>query len=631
MNTNKIPYDQTMAVNHNMSTSPPAAIAANVSEPPSPIHVSESSPNSREMFNKDGETFKKIILDKANWVNIHFPNGVASRAVVNQTQDFIAFMKGMSRLQPYHDKFSQMTLWHMDKNPRTGEFVTNISKGTIPFSDLASNYLGMHLNFIPMDSQIKSDMKYNKAKHDWEKVSLLDSGRLQQACRFCHIFTGVSKVLRCKTCKMWIHKDCKAKINSDCDTVEKITSNSLNFDSADEENDIGTGRWLSIRDSPSADSKKIIPQTPSTPVHRMSQSTPKKSNGSIKAPNLQSQYSRDTVFEQGNHFNFPSVKIREPLASASTSTNYLSPSSHNLYLNQSDSGDEMIDLSPKIVTDGIRRNEDWRIDFKKITFEKEIGQGAYGTVWQCQWFGKVAVKLLNVKNPTDNQLKDFYNEIKVLRGARHPNILNFMGFCHRDPSVSDEGETIGKSLAIVTEFCEGQTLYHHIHISETSHLLDSLKSILLISKQIADGMNYLTNNSKVTHRDLKTQNVFLTDGKPPTAKIGDFGLAKVKSGWTGNNEQQQKSQMCGGVAGTIIWMAPEICSIKTKQLEEDDGGDVYSQKSDVYAYGVMLYEMFSRSLPFRDIDNVQIILFQVGMGFASIKKQLGNLRKETPI
>ena len=80
----------------------------------------------------------------------------------------------------------------------------------------------------------------------------------------------------------------------------------------------------------------------------------------------------------------------------------------------------------------------------------------------------------------------------------------------------------------------------------------------------------------------------------------------------------------GGVAGSILWMAPEICSIRTQQLENEDG-DVYSQKSDVYAYGVMLYEMFARRLPFRNIDNAMIILFQVGKNFASIQRQLDDL------
>ena len=80
----------------------------------------------------------------------------------------------------------------------------------------------------------------------------------------------------------------------------------------------------------------------------------------------------------------------------------------------------------------------------------------------------------------------------------------------------------------------------------------------------------------------------------------------------------------GGVAGSILWMAPEICSIRTQQLENEDS-DVYSQKSDVYAYGVMLYEMFARRLPFRNIDNAMIILFQVGKNFASIQRQLDDL------
>jgi len=657
------------------------------SEPPSPIHVSNAGPNSTEMFNTDGKTFKSKILQRQNWVTIHFPNGVASRAVMTDTDNFYQFLRTLNRLQPYHDKFHQMTLWHMDlvQNGRVsdkpnGEYETNVSKGTISFSEPAIKYLGQHLNFVPMDSQIKQDMKYNKAKHNWKSAGFLDKGRFQKACRGCHQFTGISQVEKCKSCKLWVHKDCKEKISSDCESNTGSVKNNISsdflsqeiVDSAEEDSglDQDGARWLSIRDSPSQPSKHLAPSSSAIGLGSVSGFGRQLSNPTSRSykpsmshkpsipPPIMPQWSTNTVFDNGpltggsvftNGTNLIS-DLPPGRFFPDTEANFYDTSSYHdaatandaLHFPLSYLTDEE-DKSPKIMTVGNKTNADWRIDFKKITFEKEIGQGAYGTVWECQWFGKVAVKLLSVKNPTDSQQKDFYNEIKVLRGARHPNILNFMGFCHRDPSVSEDSDeleglntsarsisdisSIGKSLAIVTEFCEGQTLYHHIHINEDSSLFDDMEGILLIAKQIADGMNYLTNNSKITHRDLKTPNVFLTDGKPPQAKIGDFGLAKVKSGW-GNNQHQQKIQMGGavrgGVAGSILWMAPEICSIRTQQLENEDN-DVYSQKSDVYAYGVMLYEMFARRLPFRNIDNAMIILFQVGKNFASIQRQLDDL------
>ena len=530
------------------------------SEPPSPIHVSNAGPNSTEMFNKDGKTFKNKILLRANWVTIHFPNGVASRAVMNDTDNFYQFLRTLNRLQPYHEKFHQMTLWHMDlvQNGRisekpNGEYETNVSKGTIPFSEPAIKYLGQHLNFVPMDSQIKQDMKYNKAKHNWKSAGLLDKGRFQKACRGCHQFTGISQVEKCKSCKLWVHKDCKEKISSDCESNTGSAKNIINsdflsqeiVDSGEEDSglDQDGARWLSIRDSPSQVSKHLAPASAvngSGSVSGFGRQLSNPANRSYKLdmshktgvpPPEMSQWSSNTVFDApltgGSVFTNGTTLVSGPSPNRffpDIEPNFYDSSSNAHMIHRYDTSSTCVepnslnfpfssltdeeDKSPKILTVGNKTNADWRIDFNKITFEKEIGQGAYGTVWQCQWFGKVAVKLLSVKNPTDSQQKDFYNEIKVLRGARHPNILNFMGFCHRDPSISEESEefealntsagsisdisSVGKSLAIVTEFCEGQTLYHHIHINEDSSLFEGIKGILLIAKQIADGMNYRT-------------------------------------------------------------------------------------------------------------------------------------------
>ena len=161
------------------------------SEPPSPIHVSNAGPHSKDMFCQNGKNFKQTILDKKYWIHIHFPNGTTSRAVLSEEQTFKDFLKGLNRLQPYHDKINQMTLWHMDFDVENKEYKTNFFKGTIPFSSKAYDYIGKHLNFVPIDDKIKKDMKYNKAKHRWIKVGLLDFHRFQKACKICCRFTAV--------------------------------------------------------------------------------------------------------------------------------------------------------------------------------------------------------------------------------------------------------------------------------------------------------------------------------------------------------------------------------------------------------------------------------------------------------
>ncbi|RWS25629.1 serine/threonine-protein kinase A-Raf-like protein [Leptotrombidium deliense] len=213
--------------------------------------------------------------------------------------------------------------------------------------------------------------------------------------------------------------------------------------------------------------------------------------------------------------------------------------------------------------------EDWEISADEILTGPRIGSGSFGTVFRGHWHGPVALKKLNVTNPTPAQLQAFKNEVAVLRKTRHVNILLFMG-CVSKPQ-----------LIIVTQWCEGSSLYKHLHVLETKF---DLFQLIDISRQTAQGMDYL-HAKKIIHRDLKSNNL--------TVKIGDFGLATVKTRWQGSQQFHQPT-------GSILWMAPEVIRMKDP--------NPYSFQSDVYAFG--------------------IILFMVGRGI--IRPDLSRCRKETP-
>lgn len=106
----------------------------------------------------------------------------------------------------------------------------------------------------------------------------------------------------------------------------------------------------------------------------------------------------------------------------------------------------------------------------------------------------MAIKQLNVKEPTPAQLQAFKNEVAVLRRTRHTNILLFIG-CTSQPHLS-----------IITQWCEGSSLYKHLHVNEHRFLVSE---ILEIAKQTAQGMDYLHAKS-IIHRDLKSNSLFLT-------------------------------------------------------------------------------------------------------------------------
>ncbi|TWW56882.1 RAF proto-oncogene serine/threonine-protein kinase [Takifugu flavidus] len=237
----------------------------------------------------------------------------------------------------------------------------------------------------------------------------------------------------------------------------------------------------------------------------------------------------------------------------------------------------------------------WEIEASEVYLHSRIGSGSFGTVYKGKWHGDVAVKILKVTNPTPEQFQAFRNEVAVLRKTRHVNILLFMGYMTKD------------NLAIVTQWCEGSSLYKHIHVLETNFKIIQL---IDIARQTAQGMDYL-HAKNIIHRDMKSNNIFLHEGL--TVKIGDFGLATVKSRWSGSNQVEQPS-------GSILWMSPEVIRMQDN--------NPYSFQSDVYSYGIVLFELMTGELPYSQTGNRDQIIYMVGRGYLS--PDLSKLYKNCP-
>uniref|UniRef100_A0A6Q2ZMY5 RAF proto-oncogene serine/threonine-protein kinase n=1 Tax=Esox lucius TaxID=8010 RepID=A0A6Q2ZMY5_ESOLU len=237
----------------------------------------------------------------------------------------------------------------------------------------------------------------------------------------------------------------------------------------------------------------------------------------------------------------------------------------------------------------------WEIEASEVVLHSRIGSGSFGTVYKGKWHGDVAVKILKVIDPTPEQFQAFRNEVAVLRKTRHVNILLFMGYMTKD------------NLAIVTQWCEGSSLYKHLHVLETNFQMFQL---IDIARQTAQGMDYL-HAKNIIHRDMKSNNIFLHEGL--TVKIGDFGLATVKARWSGSHQVEQPS-------GSILWMAPEVIRMQDNMP--------YSFQSDVYSYGIVLYELMTGELPYSQIANRDQIIFMVGRGYLS--PDLSKLYKSCP-
>uniref|UniRef100_A0AAQ6A068 RAF proto-oncogene serine/threonine-protein kinase n=1 Tax=Amphiprion ocellaris TaxID=80972 RepID=A0AAQ6A068_AMPOC len=242
----------------------------------------------------------------------------------------------------------------------------------------------------------------------------------------------------------------------------------------------------------------------------------------------------------------------------------------------------------------------WEIEASEVYLHSRQGTVRFTTFTfshHTQHFkvSDVAVKILKVTDPTPEQFQAFRNEVAVLRKTRHVNILLFMGYMTKD------------NLAIVTQWCEGSSLYKHIHVLETNFKMIQL---IDIARQTAQGMDYL-HAKNIIHRDMKSNNIFLHEGL--TVKIGDFGLATVKARWSGSHQVEQPS-------GSILWMAPEVIRMQDN--------NPYSFQSDVYSYGIVLFELMTGELPYSQIANRDQIIFMVGRGYLS--PDLSKLYKNCP-
>jgi len=210
------------------------------------------------------------------------------------------------------------------------------------------------------------------------------------------------------------------------------------------------------------------------------------------------------------------------------------------------------------------------ISEKELRFGEVIGEGAYGTVFKGQWRNiVVAIKQMKMGSQlTEKQLRDYYDEIALMKQMRnHINVVMLLG-------VTAKGD-------IVTEFYEKGSLYGLIVRGEKI----SRPNINRIAIGIVNGMIHL-HKEGIIHRDLAARNVLLTAQFEP--KISDFGLARIV------DQAQDSVGHTTSNTGPLKHMAPE--SIIRRQ---------YSIKSDVWSYGVVLYEMLAFKEPYENLDPVQ--------------------------
>uniref|UniRef100_A0A8C1W0K0 Mitogen-activated protein kinase kinase kinase 7 n=1 Tax=Cyprinus carpio TaxID=7962 RepID=A0A8C1W0K0_CYPCA len=197
-----------------------------------------------------------------------------------------------------------------------------------------------------------------------------------------------------------------------------------------------------------------------------------------------------------------------------------------------------------------------------IYVEEVVGRGAFGVVSKAKWKGRdVAIKTIE----SELERNAFFVEVRQLSRVNHPNIVKLYGSCR-------------KPVCLVMEYAEGGSLYNVLHGAEPlPHYTASHAMSWCL--QCSQGVSYLhgMKPKALIHRDLKPPNLLLVAGGT-VLKICDFGTAcDIQTHMTNNK-------------GSAAWMAPEVFE-----------GSNYSEKCDVFSWGIILWEVITRRKPFDEI------------------------------
>jgi pimeloyl-ACP methyl ester carboxylesterase len=210
--------------------------------------------------------------------------------------------------------------------------------------------------------------------------------------------------------------------------------------------------------------------------------------------------------------------------------------------------------------------------------ERELGAGGMGTVFLAEDLRhgrKVAVKVLRPEIAASMGTERFLREIRIAAGLQHPHIL----------SLIDSGET-GNLLYYVMPYVEGSTL--RVRLARDGEL--PIDEALRVLREVSDALAY-AHGRGIVHRDVKPENVLFMAGH---AQLADFGIAKALGDLAAG-----MSSTAGGIAvGSPAYMAPEAAT--------DAATTDY--RADIYAFGVMAYEILAGQHPFAGSGPSQMIL-----------------------
>jgi len=215
----------------------------------------------------------------------------------------------------------------------------------------------------------------------------------------------------------------------------------------------------------------------------------------------------------------------------------------------------------------------WEIDPTELTLGEELGSGQFGVVRRGKWKGTIDVAVKMMKEGTMSE-DDFIDEAKVMTKLQHQNLVQLYGVCSKN-----------RPIFIITEYMKHGSLLSFLRRLKPSLYTDHC-TLLDTVLQVSRGMAYLERHNYI-HRDLAARNCLV--GAENVVKVADFGLARyvIDDQYTSN----------GGAKFPIKWSPPEVLNFTR-----------FSSKSDVWAYGVLCWEVFTcGEMPYGRAKNPEVV------------------------